>query len=241
MKQDKLAFFKFYYYLAKGSPKKYAMLNLYNNNFLVTQMTPFFFFVSWMLFYLFYGGITGTMWPLIPFALSGAFMIVNLLITRFVHEEGRKIERELEEQRREVERMERQREFEERQRQHRERMRQLDEEMEEIRKRMERMQQERMRRARESFERQYREQQQQRYRQQQQQQRTQSSTTDRLRDAYRILGIEPTRDSEVIRKAYRKMAKQNHPDVGGTQEKFIAVKDAYDLLMKAIQVTTRRV
>lgn len=37
-------------------------------------------------------------------------------------------------------------------------------------------------------------------------------------DPFVVLGIEPTTDHEVIRSAWRSLAKVTHPDVGGTQE-----------------------
>lgn len=51
---------------------------------------------------------------------------------------------------------------------------------------------------------------------------------------FRILGITPTADKSVIKKAYRKLAFKYHPDVNDSpeaQSKFIELTDAYDVLM----------
>lgn len=45
-----------------------------------------------------------------------------------------------------------------------------------------------------------------------------------------ILGIEPTQDASAIKRAYRKLAKQHHPDVGGNAEAFAKVQRAYEVL-----------
>jgi curved DNA-binding protein len=47
---------------------------------------------------------------------------------------------------------------------------------------------------------------------------------------YSVLGIEPTATSEQIKAAYRKLARQHHPDSGGDAEKFKQVTEAYDVL-----------
>jgi len=55
-----------------------------------------------------------------------------------------------------------------------------------------------------------------------------------MKDLYAILGVPETADAETIKKAYRKLAKQNHPDAtGGDQkktERFKEIGDAYDVL-----------
>ena len=51
---------------------------------------------------------------------------------------------------------------------------------------------------------------------------------------FQILGISPTSDKSVIKKAYRKLAFQYHPDVNNSSEaqsKFIEITDAYDVLL----------
>lgn len=50
----------------------------------------------------------------------------------------------------------------------------------------------------------------------------------------KLLNINPDEaceKPELIKKAYRKMAMQHHPDKGGSAEKFNEIKRAYDYLM----------
>ena len=56
-------------------------------------------------------------------------------------------------------------------------------------------------------------------------------------DAYEILGVPVTASSSDIRKAYRKLALQYHPDKQTTEEgrrnasaKFVKISNAYELL-----------
>jgi DnaJ-class molecular chaperone len=53
-----------------------------------------------------------------------------------------------------------------------------------------------------------------------------------MKDFYAILGVAPTAPVEVIRAAYRALAKMYHPDNGetGNRKKFEACKEAYDIL-----------
>ena len=60
-------------------------------------------------------------------------------------------------------------------------------------------------------------------------------------DAYTILGIEPSATDEEVKKAYREMAKKNHPDkvayLGddvrkAAEKKFQEINDAYDRIKK---------
>ncbi|MFO7952615.1 MAG: molecular chaperone DnaJ [Bacillota bacterium] len=54
------------------------------------------------------------------------------------------------------------------------------------------------------------------------------------RDYYEVLGLERNASSEEIKKAYRRLAKQYHPDFNkddpDTEEKFKEIKEAYDVL-----------
>jgi len=47
---------------------------------------------------------------------------------------------------------------------------------------------------------------------------------------YSILGVEETSTQEDIKKAYRKLAKENHPDKGGDEELFKKISVAYDTI-----------
>ena len=50
-------------------------------------------------------------------------------------------------------------------------------------------------------------------------------------DYYKILGLNKTASGEEIKKAYRKLAHQYHPDrAGGNAEKFKQINEAYQIL-----------
>ena len=49
-------------------------------------------------------------------------------------------------------------------------------------------------------------------------------------DPYKILGVSGDTDQKEIKKAYRKLAAQHHPDRGGDAEKFKEVAEAYSIL-----------
>ena len=60
-------------------------------------------------------------------------------------------------------------------------------------------------------------------------------------NAYKILGIDPSASDEEVKKAYREMAKKNHPDKVGNlgdevrqaaEKKFQEINEAYDLIKK---------
>lgn len=47
---------------------------------------------------------------------------------------------------------------------------------------------------------------------------------------YEVLGVNPNANQIVIEAAYKALVKEHHPDMGGEEEKFIEIKNAYDSL-----------
>jgi len=50
------------------------------------------------------------------------------------------------------------------------------------------------------------------------------------KDYYKILGIDKGASPDEIKKAYRRLAQEHHPDKGGNQEKFKEINEAYQVL-----------
>src|SRR4051794_14760591 len=54
-----------------------------------------------------------------------------------------------------------------------------------------------------------------------------------FRDYYELLGVPPDADTEEIRRAYRKLARENHPDINkdpAAEDRFKEISEAYELL-----------
>lgn len=49
-------------------------------------------------------------------------------------------------------------------------------------------------------------------------------------DLYNVLGVERTANQDQIKRAYRKLASQHHPDKGGDTAKFQQIQSAYEVL-----------
>jgi curved DNA-binding protein len=54
-------------------------------------------------------------------------------------------------------------------------------------------------------------------------------------NAYQVLGVSSSATEDEIKKAYRKLAKEHHPDKGGDETKFKEISIAYDTLMNPPQ------
>lgn len=51
-----------------------------------------------------------------------------------------------------------------------------------------------------------------------------------MKDYYRTLGVERTASADEIKRAYRKLASQHHPDRGGDTARFQEIEEAYRIL-----------
>ena len=51
-----------------------------------------------------------------------------------------------------------------------------------------------------------------------------------MKDHYTTLGLDRTASDEDIKRAYRKLASQHHPDKGGNKEQFQEIQAAYAIL-----------
>ena len=51
-----------------------------------------------------------------------------------------------------------------------------------------------------------------------------------MSDYYNILGVDRNASPDDIKRAYRRLASQNHPDKGGDTQRFQEIQAAYDTL-----------
>ena len=47
---------------------------------------------------------------------------------------------------------------------------------------------------------------------------------------YETLGVDKNATQDELKKAYRKLSKEHHPDKGGDEEKFKEISEAYSVL-----------
>lgn len=59
---------------------------------------------------------------------------------------------------------------------------------------------------------------------------TNSSTSNTNKNYYELLGVSQDADDRTIKLAFLKLAKEKHPDKGGSAEQFKVLKEAYDVL-----------
>lgn len=52
---------------------------------------------------------------------------------------------------------------------------------------------------------------------------------------YDLLGVSPDADEAELKKGYRKQARKTHPDRGGNEDDFVAVKEAYMILRDPVK------
>lgn len=60
-------------------------------------------------------------------------------------------------------------------------------------------------------------------------------------DALRILGLGPSADISAVKRAYRRLAREVHPDVGGDPDRFLELQHAYQRLLATRRRSDRAV
>lgn len=51
-----------------------------------------------------------------------------------------------------------------------------------------------------------------------------------MRNPYEVLGVAVGASPDEVKKAYRRLAKKHHPDLGGNETAFKEVSEAYDAI-----------
>jgi hypothetical protein len=62
-------------------------------------------------------------------------------------------------------------------------------------------------------------------------QRARGERVPRVRSAWAVLGLEPSASLSEVRRAYRKLALETHPDRGGEADRFREVQGAYEKVL----------
>ncbi|WP_370979428.1 DNA-J related domain-containing protein [Agaribacterium sp. ZY112] len=56
------------------------------------------------------------------------------------------------------------------------------------------------------------------------------NNVDQRTEALAVLGCKPESSWGEIRQAYRRLAQLNHPDLGGSEQRFLEIREAYEVL-----------
>jgi septal ring factor EnvC (AmiA/AmiB activator) len=211
---------RFYWHLIMRSPKRFNIaMNPMESTAVATA--PLFIFLVFVFLSIIFGSKLAILFPLaIPIVLG------NMFLVHHVSDEGYRIKREQDRIRREAEELHR---ANERRRKHEEEMRKHEEERRRMKEETDRLVNEffeRMRRRKEQ------EQRQQQY--QNRQQRQQSASNNNMANAMKLLGLSEGFTEKDVKKAYRRLSKIHHPDVGGKEVNFLKLKKAYDYVMDRI-------
>lgn len=59
-----------------------------------------------------------------------------------------------------------------------------------------------------------------------------------MKNFYAVLGVQPSISAEDLKKQYRKLAMEHHPDRGGSEDKFKEITEAYTALNANAQKST---
>lgn len=62
---------------------------------------------------------------------------------------------------------------------------------------------------------------------------------DKQADAYQTLKLDPGAGWESVKKAYRRLASDYHPDRGGDPATFVSIRQAYEVLARSLGSTSR--